>query len=175
MCVLLKGRKYRQIWRMVGPIQNLDLMMCGIKNLERNYIHWFSLSIWRIQKTKTYNWNKPHRFLLVWFGFRTEPEIIDFISVWFVWIIGLIVILWSAYTYTYIYISNSTITIRRFLIALYGIEKYSMKNWKCLSDSVNASSDLACSFSSISTIPRHLGNTSWAWSNLACSFSSISL
>lgn len=78
-----KGRKCKQRWRMVGPIQNLSLMIGRIKDSECNYIHWFVSSIWWFLKTKTENQTKSHWFSLVWFGFRTEPETIGFISVWF--------------------------------------------------------------------------------------------
>ena len=53
---------------MVGAIQNVDLMMYGIKDLERNYIRWFGSSFCRFLKTKIENRTKPHWFSLVQFG-----------------------------------------------------------------------------------------------------------
>lgn len=41
---------YKQRWRMIGLIQNLGLMIGGIKDLEHNYIHWFGSLVWRFLK-----------------------------------------------------------------------------------------------------------------------------
>lgn len=65
MCVLLKGIKCKQRWRMIGLIQNLGLMMGEIKYLERNYIKWFGSLVWRFLKTKSENQSEPHRLSLV--------------------------------------------------------------------------------------------------------------
>lgn len=55
--------------------------MGGIKDLERNYSHWFGSLVWRFLKTKTENQTKPHQFSLVWFGFETEQKTIGFFPV----------------------------------------------------------------------------------------------
>lgn len=90
MRVLSKGKKYKQRWRMVGQIQNLGLMMSGVKDLERNYSHWFSSSVCWFLKTKIENQTKPHRFSFIRIGFGTEPKIIGSFKFDLIWIVDLI-------------------------------------------------------------------------------------
>lgn len=90
MRVLPKGKKYKQRWRMVGPIQNLGLMMSGVKDLERNYSHWFNSSVCWFLKAKIENQTKPRRFSFIRFGFGTEPKIIGSSKFDLIWIVDLI-------------------------------------------------------------------------------------